>query len=459
MPCDPSVISRSAIESKPRLDAVLAPPARVVAVPQQSSDPVKIAVLGPGTVGANVVRLLIDEAHELAARVGAPVELTGVYVRDASKPRDGIDGALLTEDAATLIARADVVVELMGGIDPARELILGALAAGKAVVTANKALLAAHGPELFEVADTHGADLYFEAAVAGAIPIIRPVRESLAGDHIRRVLGIVNGTTNYILDEMTERGLGYDVALKQAQDLGFAEADPTADVEGFDAAAKAAILASLAFHQRVSLDDVYREGISAITADDVIAARENRQVIKLLAIADKTDDGVAVRVHPALIPLSHPLAGVHGAFNAVFVEAEAAGGLMFYGQGAGGLPTASAVLGDIVSVARHRAGGGKGPRESNYAAHAMLPMDAAVTRYAVRLSVPDRPGVLARVADIFASHNVSIESVRQMAGRGTAGLIISTHRASERDQAATVADLRAADCVNEVMSVLRIEGD
>lgn len=428
-------------------------------MPQQSADPVKIAILGPGTVGANVVRLLVDEADELAARVGAPVELAGVFVRDASKPREGIDTELLTEDAQGLIARSDVVVELMGGIDPARELILGALAAGKAVVTANKALLAAHGPELFEAADTAGADLYFEAAVAGAIPIIRPVRESLAGDHIRRVLGIVNGTTNYILDEMTERGLGYDVALKQAQELGFAEADPTADVEGFDAAAKAAILASLAFHQRVSLDDVYREGISAITADDVIAARENRQVIKLLAIADKTDAGVAVRVHPALVPLSHPLAGVHGAFNAVFVEAEAAGGLMFYGQGAGGLPTASAVLGDIVSVARHRAGGGKGPRESNYAANAMLPMDAAVTRYAVRLSVPDQPGVLARVADIFAKHNVSIESVRQMAGRGTAGLIISTHRASERDQAATVADLRAAECVNEVMSVLRIEGD
>jgi homoserine dehydrogenase len=428
-------------------------------VPAPSSDPVKVALLGPGTVGANVARLLGEQADELASRVGAPLVLEGVYVRDASKPREGIDSPLLTEDAEALIARADVVVELMGGIEPARTLLLSALSQGKAVVTANKALLAAHGPELFEAADTAGADLYFEAAVAGAIPLVRPVRESLAGDHVRRILGIVNGTTNYILDEMTERGLGYDVALKQAQELGYAEADPTADVEGFDAAAKAAILASLAFHQRVSLDDVYREGISNITADDVIAARENRQVIKLLAIAERSDGGVAVRVHPALVPAAHPLAGVHGAYNAVFIEAEAAGGLMFYGQGAGGLPTASAVLGDIVSVARHRAHGGKGPRESNYAVNAMLPMDAALTRYAVRLSVQDRPGVLASVADIFAKHSVSIESVRQMAGRGTAGLIISTHRAPEGHLAATVADLRTSDAVNEVVSVLRIEGE
>ena len=436
-----------------------AAPARVVAVPAKSADPVKIAVLGVGTVGSQVVRLLTAQGEDLTSRVGAPVRLEGVYVRDASKPRDGIDAALLTEDADALVARSDVVVELMGGIEPARTLILSALAAGKSVVTANKALLAKHGPELFEAADAAGTDLYFEAAVAGAIPIVRPVRESLAGDHVTRILGIVNGTTNYVLDEMTERGLGYDVALKQAQELGYAEADPTADVEGFDAAAKVAILASLAFHQRVALEDVYRDGISGITADDVIAARENGQVIKLLAIAERTDAGVAVRVHPALISLSHPLAGVHGAFNAVFVEAEAAGGLMFYGKGAGGLATASAVLGDIVSVARHRASGGRGPRESNYAANAMLPMDAAITRYAVRLSVADKPGVLASVADMFAKHDVSIESVRQMSGRGTAGLVISTHRAPERDQAATVADLRKSGNVHEVVSVLRIEGD
>lgn len=421
---------------------------------------VNVAILGPGTVGTQVVRLLLEQGTDLASRVGAPVEIAGIYVRDLSKQRDAvIPHSLLTDEASALIARADVVVELMGGIEPARTLILEALGANKAVVTANKALLAAHGPELFEAADAAGADLYFEAAVAGAIPLVRPVRESLAGDHIQRILGIVNGTTNYVLDEMTRRGLGYDVALKQAQELGYAEADPTADVEGYDAAAKAAILASLAFHQRVPLGDVYREGISAITADDVSAARENHQVIKLLAIAERTDGGVAVRVHPALVPQDHPLAGVNGAYNAVFVEAEAAGGLMFYGQGAGGLPTASAVLGDLVSVARHLVSGGKGPRESNYATNPVLAMDASLTRYAVRMSVPDRPGVLARVADIFAEHSVGIESVRQMAGRGTAGLIISTHRTLERDQAATVAQLRTADCVDEVISVLRIEGD
>jgi homoserine dehydrogenase len=405
------------------------------------------------------VRLLAEHADDLAARVGAPLELTGVFVRDASAQRQGIDAALLTEDAAALVSRADVIVELMGGIEPARSLILAALAGGASVVTANKALLAAHGPELFEAADAAGVDLYFEAAVAGAIPIVRPVRESLAGDQVERILGIVNGTTNYVLDEMTQRGLDYEVALKQAQDLGYAESDPTADVEGFDAAAKAAILASLAFHQRVSLADVYREGISSITAADVAAATESGQVIKLLAIAERADGAVAVRVHPALVPASHPLAGVHGAYNAIFVEAAAAGELMFYGQGAGGVPTASAVLGDVVSVARHRASGGRGPRESNYAANAVLPIDAVMTRYAVRMSVADRPGVLSSVAEVFASHGVSIETVRQIAEGGSAVLVISTHRAAERDLAATVEGLRHTEAVTAVLSVLRIEGD
>jgi len=428
-------------------------------VSEPSKRPIALAILGPGTVGAQVVRLLAEHADDLAARVGAPLEIVGVYVRDASVARPGIDPALLTDDGAGLVARADVVVELMGGIEPAKSLILAALAGGASVVTANKALLAAHGPELFEAADAAGTDLYFEAAVAGAIPIVRPVRESLAGDQVERILGIVNGTTNYVLDEMTQRGLDYDVALKQAQELGYAEADPTADVEGYDAAAKAAILASLAFHQRVSLDDVYREGISGITAADVIAARESGQVIKLLAIAERANGAVAVRVHPALVPATHPLAGVHGAYNAIFVEATAAGELMFYGKGAGGVPTASAVLGDVVSVARHRASGGRGPRESNYAANAVVPLDAVSTRYAVRMSVPDRPGVLASVADVFAAHGVSIGTVRQIADSGTAGLVISTHRALERDLAATVAELRLADSVVDVVSVLRIEGE
>ncbi|HWJ85962.1 MAG TPA: homoserine dehydrogenase, partial [Cellulomonas sp.] len=322
-------------------------------------DKLRIALLGCGVVGTQVARLLTEQADDLAARVGAPLELVGVAVRDASVAREGVDPALLTTDAAALVARADVVVEVMGGIEPARTLILRAIEHGASVVTANKALLAQDGPTLYAAADAAGVDLYFEAAVAGAIPIVRPVRESLAGDTVRRVLGIVNGTTNYVLDRMATEGLDLDQAVKEAQALGYAEADPTADVEGFDAAAKAAILASLAFHTRVSIDDVQREGITALTADDVTWAAGTGHVIKLLAIAERNTaadgtEGIQVRVHPALVPSGHPLAGVHGAFNAVFVEAEAAGELMFYGRGAGGAPTASAVLGDVVSVARHR---------------------------------------------------------------------------------------------------------
>ncbi|PKQ25338.1 MAG: homoserine dehydrogenase [Actinobacteria bacterium HGW-Actinobacteria-4] len=432
-------------------------------MPASTPAPVRIAILGPGTVGTQVVRLLTEQAEDLASRVGAPLEIVGIYVRDTAAERDPlIPRALLTDDVDALIAGADLVVELMGGLEPARSFILQAIGAGASVVTANKALLATHGPELFEAADAANVDLYFEAAVAGAIPLVRPVRESLAGDQVQRILGIVNGTTNYVLDEMTTRHLGYDVALKQAQELGYAEADPTADVEGHDAAAKAAILASLAFHQRVALEDVYCEGISAITAADVAAATESGHVIKLLAIAERADGGVTVRVHPALVPLAHPLAGVHGAFNAVFVEAQAAGELMFYGQGAGGAPTASAVLGDVVSVARHIATGGKGPRESNYAVLPVLPIGAASTRFQIRMNVPDRAGVLASVAETLASKAISIETVRQQAGAagpGCAELIISTHRAPERDLESTVASLRESAAVNSVLSVLRIEGE
>lgn len=424
-----------------------------------ASKPVKIAVLGCGTVGTQVIRLLLEQSSDLEARVGGSVELAGVYVRDTSRERDPIvPVSALTSDADGLIDSADVVVEVMGGIEPARTMILRALSSGAAVVTANKALLAEHGAELYEAADAANADLYFEAAVAGAIPLVRPVRESLAGDRVTRILGIVNGTTNYVLDEMTTKGLPYDEVVREAQRLGYAEADPTADVGGHDAAAKAAILASLAFHQRVALDDVYCEGITEITPADISAAKDAGYVIKLLAVAEKADAGVSVRVHPTLVPVDHPLAGVRGAYNAVFVEAEAAGDLMFYGQGAGGLPTASAVLGDIVSVARHKMSGGKGPRESNYARHDVLPMDAAQTRYAVRMSVPDRPGILAAVAAIFAAHGVGIGSARQIPGEGNAELMMSTHLASEAALQATVAELRASDVVDNVWSVLRIEG-
>ncbi len=424
---------------------------------------VRVALLGAGTVGSQVARLLHEHRDDLAQRVGAPLVISGISTLDldderlASLPRE-----LLTTDPASLIAGADIVVELMGGIEPARTLVLQALNAGKAVVTANKALLAEHGSEIYEAADANGADLYFEAAVGGAIPIIRPVREGLAGDRIVRILGIVNGTTNYILDRMATAHLGYEIALKEAQELGFAEADPTADVEGYDAAAKIAILASLAFHMRVRLGDVYREGITEITPHDVAAAADSGHVIKLLGIAERSDAGVTVRVHPALVPLSHPLATVGGAFNAVFIEAEAAGQLMFYGLGAGGVPTASAVLGDIVSIARHRALGGIGPRESNYVSLPLLPIGASRTKFQIRLEVADRPGVLAKVAAILGAHGVSIESVRQPPSGdrdGTAQLVISTHAAFEADLRETVEEIRGCDVVRAVLSVLRIEGE
>jgi homoserine dehydrogenase len=432
--------------------------------------PLAVALLGCGVVGSQVAQTLIQHADDLAARAGTRLELVGIAVRDASRPRDGVGtvvpATLLTQDAESLVDGADIVIELMGGIEPARRLIHRAISGGASVVTANKALLAAHGPELFEAADAAGVDLSFEAAVAGAIPIVRPVRESLAGDHVRRVLGIVNGTTNYVLDQMTTHGLELEEALEEAQGLGYAEADPTADVEGHDAAAKAAILASLAFHTRVSLAQVACEGITGVTAADVAAAQQTGHVVKLLAIAEQTAEGVSVRVHPALVPAAHPLAAVRGAFNAVFVEADDAGPLMFYGQGAGGRPTSSAVLGDLVSAARDRMVGGRGPRESAYASLPVLPHDAAVTRYQVRLVVADRPGVLAQVAQVLADHGVSIDTVRQApdepyavdVAAGTAALLLTTHSAREASLAATVAAVRDLEPVHEITSVLRVEG-
>ncbi|OFE14634.1 homoserine dehydrogenase [Humibacillus sp. DSM 29435] len=428
--------------------------------------PLRVALLGAGVVGGAVARLLTDHADDMAARIGGPLEIVGIAVRRDGRDRSGlgVDPALFTTDADELVTRADVVVEVIGGIEPARSLILRAMAHGASVVTANKALLADDGPTLYAAAAEHGVDLYYEAAVAGAIPLLRPLRESLAGDEVRKVLGIVNGTTNYVLDKMDTTGAGFDDAVEQAQALGYAEADPTADVEGFDAAAKAAILASLAFHTRVSGTDVYREGITEVTAADVAAAREMNCVVKLLAICEHTDKGVSVRVHPAMIPRSHPLAGVREAFNAVFVEADAAGQLMFYGRGAGGDPTASAVLGDVVAVARHRVGGGLGPGESTYADLPVLPMGEALTRYHISLDVEDRSGVLAQVALAFADHDVSIETVRQQLVAQTrdssarANLIIVTHTASDAALSGTVDRLRTLDVVRGVNSVMRVEG-
>lgn len=432
----------------------------------------KVAVLGCGSVGSQVVRLLTEQADDLAARVGRRVELAGVAVRRLEAPREvEVPEGLLTTDATGLVARDDVdlVVEVIGGIEPARSLILSALENGASVVTANKALLAEDGPTLFEAAEKADRDLYYEAAVAGAIPILRPLRESLAGDRVTRVLGIVNGTTNFILDKMDSQGSGFAEALEEAQELGYAEADPTADVEGFDAAAKAAILASLAFHTRVTASDVHREGIAEVTAADVASAREMGSVVKLLAIAElgtssagstDGDDGsaVSVRVHPAMIPRSHPLASVREAYNAVFVESDAAGQLMFYGPGAGGSPTASAVLGDLVTVARHQVTGTRGAGESAYADHPVLSMGEARTRYHVALDVDDRAGVLAAVAQAFAEHDVSIQTVRQEGRDDDAQLVVVSHEATDAALSGVVARLRALDVVREVTSVMRVEG-
>ena len=434
---------------------------------------VNVAVLGAGTVGSQVIRLIQEEGGDLAARAGADLNIQSVVVRNVSAPRDvEIDPALLTTDANQAIDDADLVIELIGGIEPPRTLVLRALSQGKTVVTGNKALLAAHGPELYEVAAQNGADLYYEAAVAGAVPVVYGLRESLAGDKILRVLGIVNGTTNFILDSMTSTGASYEDALAEAQRLGFAEADPTADVEGLDAAAKCAILASLAFHTRVSIDDVAVEGISSITADDIAEAEAGGNVIKLLAIAERVtkDDGtewVSVRVHPTLVPREHALANVNGAFNSIVVDGESAGRLMFYGQGAGGAPTATAVLSDVVAAASHIANGGNGPRELVYANLPILPRSEAVTRYQVQAEIRDRVGVLAEVAGIFAANGVSIKSVSQRDANDevseetgdfkTAVLTILTHRATEGSLEQVVADLNGSPSVIEVSSILRSE--
>ena len=430
----------------------------------------RVAILGGGSVGSQVAHLLITQGEELANRAGAGLEVVGIAVRNLDAQRDtDLPKELFTTDAEALILSADIVVELIGGIEPARTFILQALNSGADVITANKAVLATHGPELFEAAEQVGAQLYYEAAVGGAIPIIRPLRDSLAGDRVSRILGIVNGTTNFILDRMDTSGDTLEDALAEATRLGYAEADPTADIEGYDAAQKAAILASLAFHTTVPLSAVYREGMTSVTHEQVVAARKAGYVVKLLAICERVTDasgleGVAARVHPALVPLGHPLAAVHGANNAVFVEAEAAGSLMFYGAGAGGLQTASAVLGDLVSAARRHVAGGPGVAESTHANLPVLPMSSVITRYQITLTVLDEPGVLATIATMFSDRGVSVEGVSQSVRDGgdnqrpTATLVIITHEASESALAATVEALADTSVVSAVVSVLRVEG-
>jgi len=436
---------------------------------------VRVALLGAGSVGSQVARLLLEQGDDFAGRAGAGLELVGIGVRDVDAPRDvDLPRELFTTDVESLIVGADIVVELIGGLEPARSYVLQALNSGADVITGNKALLASHGPELFDAAEQVGAQVYYEAAVAGAIPIIRPLRDSLAGDRVQRIMGIVNGTTNFILDRMDTDGSTLEDALATATALGYAEADPTADIEGYDAAQKAAILAGLAFHTAVPLAAVHREGITSVTHDQVVAARKAGYVVKILAICERLVDdegveGVSARVYPALVPLTHPLAAVHGAKNAVFVEAESAGDLMFYGAGAGGVETASAVLGDLVSAARRHVIGGPGVAESTHANLPVFPIGRVSTRYQITLDVADQPGVLAEVAGVLSDHGVSVHSVEQTSGAtpgvtvtgddvATATLIIGTHRARESDLAETVAALKNATVVNSVTSVLRVEG-
>ncbi|HEU5129520.1 MAG TPA: homoserine dehydrogenase [Glycomyces sp.] len=424
----------------------------------------KLALLGCGTVGSEVVRLMRMRGEELAARVGEPVEIAGIAVRRAGRDRSHlpVDPSLFTTDPFALVKRddVDIVVEVAGGIEPARSWITAALDEGKSVVTANKALLAEDMPALAAAAKAGGADLYYEAAAAAAIPLMRPLRESLHGDRINRVLGIVNGTTNYICTQMSHTGATFAEALAEATELGYAEADPTADVDGYDAAAKAALIASLAFHTHVDLSEVYREGVTRVSPADIASAAAEGRVVKPLCIATREEDGVSVRVHPAMIPATHPLANVNGAYNAVFVEAESAGRLMFYGAGAGGTETASAVLGDIVAVARNKRGGITAfPPEAAFSDVPVKPIGEARTRYHVSLDVVDEPGVLARVAATFAHHGVSLATVHQ-SGRGDdAQLVVVTHIAADRQLSDTVEELSQLSLVHKVTSVMRVEGE
>ncbi|MFZ4516901.1 MAG: homoserine dehydrogenase [Microthrixaceae bacterium] len=429
---------------------------------------VSIGLLGCGNVGAALVSLVADRGDEIAARTGLRLRIARVAVRSTSKEREvELPADVLTTDARAVVTdpSVDLVVEVIGGIEPARELIVEALKAGKPVVTANKELLANVGAELFAVAESAGVDLLFEAAVAGGIPLVRPLRESLVGEDVTRVMGIVNGTTNYILTKMTEEGWSYAEALAEAQSLGYAERDPTADVEGFDAGAKAAIIASIAFGVKVVAGDVYHEGIAGVTPADIDHARRLDHQVKLLAVVERFDDGaVAVRVHPAMVPNTHPLASVRDSFNAVFVEGAAVGDLMFYGRGAGGFPTASAVLGDVIDAAANLA---KGTHASlgTFGAATLRPIDDLASAFYLTLEVWDRPGVLAAVAAVFGEHGVSIRSMEQEAATddddladGSARLMFITHAAREADVRATLHALRGLDVVRSVGSVLRVIG-
>ena len=433
---------------------------------QHNEAPIRVGLLGAGTVGSQTARLLVEQRDELSQRIGRDIELVGVACLDPDEVDfPWIDRSLLTSDTMAVATNADIVVELIGGLEPARTFVLAAIESGASVVTANKALLAKYGPEIYQAAEAKGVDIYFEAAVGGAIPIVRPLRESLVGDKVTSMLGIVNGTTNYILDEMTTKGLDFDVALKDAQAKGYAEADPTGDIEGHDAANKAAIMATLGFHANVGIDDVTVEGITKVTADDIAAATAEHKVVKLLAVVENDEAGVSARVYPALIDENHPLASVHGSFNAVFVKAEAADDLMFYGRGAGGAPTASAVVGDVVTVARHIAQGCTGPAIALYNDLPKAPIEASKAAFAVRFVIHDKPGVLAAIAEEFAKRGVSINGVNQdlkptLHEPGYSGelqqLRLVTHLTDEVTLRETVEAVCRLDFVTGEPSILRV---
>ncbi len=447
--------------------------------------PVRVGLLGCGNVGSALARLVDEHADLITARAGVGIEITRVAVRDLSKARDvKVPSDRFTDDAASLVRDPDidVVVETMGGVDPARALITDALRAGKPVITANKELIARHGPELFTTAAEAGVDLLFEASVAGGIPLMRPLRESLAGDRIHRVMGIVNGTTNFILTRMSEDRMSFVDALAEAQRLGYAEPDPTADVEGADAASKAAIIATIAFGARVAVDGVYREGIAGITEDDIDSAASLGYAVKLLAVAEELDGGISVRVHPAMIPVHHPLASVRDAFNAVFIEGEAVGELMLYGRGAGGGPTATALSGDLIDAVKNLVSGAKGATIGELVDRPMLEIAETESQFYLLMEVADQPGVLAAIASEFGEHGVSIKSMEQRGmpqssdpeggvrvsrsaserAKGSdddARLVFVTHRARESALSATLDSLRSVDSVHRVGSVLRVLGD
>lgn len=423
---------------------------------------VRVGMLGCGVVGSATARILQSHAEDIALRAGASIELRRVAVRDVAKVRPvSLARSAWTDDPFAVVRdpEIDVVVELIGGVDPARDLLVEAARRGKHVVSANKEVLSTFGREVMSAAEESGVDLLFEASVAGGIPIIRPLKESLAGDRVRRVMGIVNGTTNFVLTRMSETGATFEAALADARRLGYAEADPSADIEGWDAAAKLAILASIAFNARVVIDDVVREGIAGIRADDVAAAHDLGYEVKLLAAAERDGEQISARVQPAMVPKTHPLASVRDVFNAVFVEAEEAGELMFYGRGAGGPPTAAAVVGDIVEIARNLATGGRSAGCTCYLDRALIrPRAQTPMRFYLVLAVLDQPGVLASVAGVFARHDVSIASVRQEGFGDEARLAIITHVSDEGRHSATFSDLTRLDVVKRVESTIRVMG-